>query len=175
MLKGSLISLNAVEEEDLNQLKIWRNNPSFRKYFREYRELNTAQQNIWFKNKVIEDDSTQMFSIRRLSDNVLLGCCGLIYINWIHRHADLSLYIGFNNQYIDSEGYAHESCSLLFNYGFQELGLNKIWTEIYDFDNKKLELYKKFGFKLDGVLRENYFYKNNWYDSKVLSLLKKEY
>ena len=63
----------------------------------------------------------------------------------------------------------------LLNYGFEELDLNKIWTEIYEFDNKKLELYNKFSFKLDGVLRENYFYKNNWYDSKVLSLLKKEY
>ena len=175
MLDGLKVYLTAVEKEDLNQLKIWRNNPSFRKYFREYRELNSAQQNIWFKNKVVEDDSTQMFAIRRLDDNILLGCCGLVYINWIHRHADLSLYIGFDNQYIDNEGYAQESCSILLNYGFEELGLNKIWTEIYEFDNKKLELYNKFGFKLDGVLRENYFYKNNWYDSKVLSLLKKEY
>ena len=57
------VYLTAVEKED-QQLKIWRNNPSFRKYFREYRELNSAQQNIWFKNKVVEDDSTQMFAIR---------------------------------------------------------------------------------------------------------------
>ena len=43
MLDGLKVYLTAVEKEDLNQLKIWRNNPSFRKYFREYRELNSAQ------------------------------------------------------------------------------------------------------------------------------------
>ena len=103
MLDGLKVYLTAVEKEDLNQLKIWRNNPSFRKYFREYRELNSAQQNIWFKNKVVEDDSTQMFAIRRLDDNILLGCCGLVYINWIHRFADFCLYL-YDELYIDNIG-----------------------------------------------------------------------
>ena len=43
MLKGRHVSLFAVEKEDLQQLRDWRNNPDFRKHFREYRELNLAQ------------------------------------------------------------------------------------------------------------------------------------
>ena len=116
-----------------------------------------------------------MFSIRLNEDNSLIGCCGFVYINWIHRHADLSLYIGYNNAYIDDKGYAYESCELLLNYGFNELGLNKIWTEIYDFDEKKKSLYDKFGFNQDGLLREHYWYDKKWWNSRILSILSKEY
>ena len=69
MLVGKKVSLHAVENEDLNQLKDWRNNTEFRKHFREYRELNMRQQEIWFEEKVVKDPNTLMFSIRRVDDN----------------------------------------------------------------------------------------------------------
>ena len=174
MLKGKHVSLFVVEKEDLQQLCDWRNNPDFRKHFREYRELNMAQQEKWFEEKVVKDNTTLMFSIRRNDDDELLGCCGFVYINWVHRHADLSLYIGWKDAYIDSEGYAEESCRLLLDYGFNELCLNKIWTEIYEFDDKKKALYDKLGFHQDGLLRQNYWYDGKWWDSRMLSKLAKD-
>ena len=104
-----------------------------------------------------------------------MGCCGFVYINWVHRHADLSLYIGWEDAYIDNEGYAEESCMLLLDYGFKELCLNKVWTEIYEFDDKKKALYDKFGFQQDGLLRQNYWYEGQWWDSRILSLLSYDY
>ena len=175
MLKGNLVSLYAVEKEDLGQLRDWRNNPDFRKHFREYRELNICQQEIWFKDKVVKDNATLMFSIKRNDDNSLLGCCGFVYINWVHRHADLSLYIGWKDAYIDREGYAKESCQLLLDYGFNELSLNKVWTEIYEFDEKKKALYDKIGYLQDGLLRQNYWYDGRWWDSRILSVLNIDY
>ena len=174
MLKGNLVGLTAVERSEIEQFRIWRNNPGLRKFFREYRELNSDMQEKWFQNIANKDDPVIMLSIRRLSDNELLGCCGLLYINWIHRHAELSLYIGFDNAYIDNHGYAYESCILLLEYGFKELGLNKISTEVYEFDVKKDSLLKKFGFHLDGILRKNYFYEGKWWDSKIYSILSTE-
>ncbi len=175
MIKGDLISLYAVEKEDLVQLRDWRNNSEFRKHFREYREINMQQQQDWFENKVVKDNTTLMFSIKRNKDNKLLGCCGFVYINWVHKHADLSLYIGWKEAYIDREGYAKESCNLLLDYGFNELSLNKVWTEIYEFDKKKKELYDAIGFHQDGLLRQNYFNDGRWWDSRILSILKDEF
>lgn len=175
MLKGKKVYLCAIEKEDLENLRNWRNNEDFKKYFREYRQINSQMQEKWFEDKVINDISTIMFSIKRMEDNKLLGCCGLCYINWIYRHADLSLYIGHEEAYIDDEGYALESCKLLFEYGFNQLGLNKIWTEIYEFDEKKRYLYENIGLKIDGVLRENYFYDGKWWNSLILSILKNDF
>jgi len=175
MLIGDRVLLTAVEREDLPFLKNWRNNPEFRKYFREYRELNDAMQELWFENKVVRDHTTEMFALRERKTNELLGCCGLVYINWLHRHADFSIYIGWQAKYIDDAGYAEESCRLLLRYAFAELNLNKVWTEIYEFDQKKLDLYTKLGFRQDGLLRQNYFYDGRWWDSRMLSLLADEF
>jgi RimJ/RimL family protein N-acetyltransferase len=175
MIKGKKVKLTAVERGDLQQLRDWRNKPEFRKYFREYRELSEADQNYWYETKVLKDPSTLMFSIRRADNDELIGCCGLVYIHWVYRHADLSLYIGWGNSYIDDHGYAEESCRLLLDYGFRDLGLNKIWTEIYVFDEKKKRLYEKLAFKVDGILRRNYFYDGKFWDSYILSILASEW
>lgn len=175
MLKGEKVCLVAIEEEDIEQLRNWRNFPGFRKHFREYREINKKMQRQWFERDVVENDRTIMFAVRNLVNQELLGCCGLCYINWVHRNADLSLYIGWKDAYIDDEGYAEEACNLLFIYGFRELGLKKIWTEIYEFDEKKLELYRNLGFHKDGILRKNYIYDGKWWDSYILSLLDEEF
>lgn len=116
-----------------------------------------------------------MFAIRDVKNEELLGCCGLCYINWVHRNSDLSLYIGKDNLYIDDTGYAEESCRLLFDYGFLELGLEKIWSELYEFDQKKITLYQKLGMQVDGTLRNQYYYDGKWWDSKLLSILHKEW
>ncbi|MBF0123442.1 MAG: GNAT family N-acetyltransferase [Candidatus Omnitrophica bacterium] len=175
MLKGRQVGLVALEREDLKQLMDWRNKPEFRKHFREYRELNMELQEKWYRESVQSNPVVMMFGIRRLSDNELLGCCGLVYIHPVYRFADLSLYMGWNDSYIDEQGYADEACRLLFNYGFKDLGLNKIWTEIYSFDDKKKKLYDSLGFKLDGVLRQNCFHEGKFWDSYVLSLLASEW
>ena len=116
-----------------------------------------------------------MFGIIELETNELIGVCGLCYINWVNGNADLSLYIGKNDCYIDDTGLAEESCKILFKYAFGELRLNRIWTEIYTIDKKKIALYKKLGMNIDGTLRESYFYNGKFIDSYIFSVLKKEF
>lgn len=55
------------------------------------------------------------------------------------------------------------------------MNLNKLWAEIYQIDNKKLDFFTKRGFNIDANLREHYFHKGQYYTSHILSLLKKEY
>ena len=63
----------------------------------------------------------------------------------------------------------------MFRYGFSELGLEKIWTEIYEFDKPKYELYQELGFHEDGILRKQYFHDGKWWNSYMLSLLNEEF
>jgi RimJ/RimL family protein N-acetyltransferase len=174
MIKGKKVGLRAIEKSDLELLKQWRNIPSFRKNFREVRELNSFNQETWFE-KTNKSPNDFMFMFVRLEDGELLGAGGLLYINWIIRSADFSFYIGFNEEYIDQEGYAEEAADLLIKYGFNNLNLNKIWMELYEFDSKKLTFFKeKFGFNTDGVLRENCFEDGRYWNSYIISLTRKD-
>ncbi|CAM5561237.1 Spermidine N(1)-acetyltransferase OS=Lysinibacillus sphaericus OX=1421 GN=speG_4 PE=4 SV=1 [Lysinibacillus sphaericus] len=145
MLKGNLVGLRAIEKTDLTQLLQWRNNPEFRRFFREYRELNSENQLLWFEKYVINDPNTIMFAIVELATEKLIGACGLCYIDWVNRNADFSIYIGKNNLYIDAS-FAIEAAQLMEKYGFEELNLHRLWAEIYSIDEAKIKFFKELEF-----------------------------
>lgn len=164
MIKGQVVGLRAIEKEDLPQLLEWRNQPEFRQYFREYRELNSDHQIVWYEKYVINDPSTRMFAIVELSTNELIGACGLCYIDWINRNADFSIYIGKDNLYIDDK-YAVEAAKLMEKYGFEELNLHRLWAEIYSIDEKKMTFFKNLGFKKEGHFKDTHWTLGKWVDS----------
>lgn len=172
MIDGKKIFLAAVERENIEQLRQWRNNPSLKKYFREYREISSYMQENWFKNKVIGDSEQVNFEIHDGESNKLIGHCGLYYIEWIHRHAEFGIYIGDDE--FRSGGYGSDALRTLVGYGFNDLNLNKIWCEVYD-NNDALQVYEHIGFVYEGKMRQNYFNEGKYWDSHILSMLRSDY
>lgn len=170
MLKGKYVGLRAIEEADLPTLLSWRNDPSLRKYFREYRELNSTQQKDWFNSKVNNDLCTRMFSILNLETDELLGACGLCYIDWINRSADFSIYLGYQSIYLDQQ-LATDAAEIMRRYAYTELGLHRLWAEVYAFDLVKIAFFHQLKFVLDGTHRQTHWHDNQWSDSLFFSHL----
>ncbi|WP_179337521.1 MULTISPECIES: GNAT family N-acetyltransferase [Winogradskyella] len=176
MIKGEKVGLRALEREDLKYLRDWRNKEDFRRNFREVRELSLTDQEKWFESIQNTKHINFMFTIVDLESNEPIGAAGLLYINWINRSADFSFYIGKDDIYIDDKDASLEAVNLLIKYGFNNLNLNKIWMELYEFDTKKIDIFtKKFNFKQDGLLRENCFEDGKYWDSYLISLLSKDF
>jgi len=174
MIEGLGVGLRAIERDDLATLLAWRNRPDFRRYFREYRELGLDQQQRWYEQTALADPNMRMFAIVERGSNRLLGACGLCYIDWINRTADFSLYIGADALYID-ERFAPDAGHALLRYGFEELGLHRVWCEIYDFDTAKQHLLPALGFRLDGRHRETHWAEGGWHDSLFYGILDREF
>jgi RimJ/RimL family protein N-acetyltransferase len=170
VLKGKIVGLRAIERADLPALLAFRNKPEFRRFFREYRELSSSDQERWFETVVLKDPSVRMFSIVEPHNDRLLGACGLCYINWVDRNADLSIYIGANDLYIDDK-FAPDAARTLIRYGFDEVGLHRIWAEIYSIDEQKQKFFSDLGFALDGRHRESHWTEGGWVDSLFYGLL----
>lgn len=174
MIVNKNIGLRAIEKSDLGKLKDWRNKTEFRKNFREFKELNDFDQDVWYE-KICKSKNDYMFGIIELKNNELIGVCGLTYIDWIIRSADFSFYIGKDNLYIE-DSLSLDASLCLIKYGFEILNLNKIWMELYEFDSKKLNFFQNnFGFSVDGKLRHNCFFEGKYWDSFILSLLSSEF
>ena len=172
MLIGNKITLEAVEEKDLPPLLKWRNNADFRQYFREYRELTFDHHLKWYKDKILNDDSWQFFAVRDQASQKLIGSTGLTYIHWVYRTAELSIMIGDTD--FHGGGYGADTLQTLLRYGFKNLNLNKVWCEVYD-NNSAVKLYRKTGFRDEGVLRQHVFKNGHYHDALILSILKSEY
>lgn len=170
MILGKYVGLRALEKEDLPQLMEWRNNPNMRKFFRETDEINSFNQEKWFESVVAKNSIHKMFAIVKSDTNELMGACGLCYIDWVNRSADFSIYLGYENLYID-EKLAIEAAQLMRDYGFDILNLHRLWAEIYSIDDPKKDFFDTLSFTLDGTLRETYWYEGKWHDSLFYSLL----
>lgn len=157
-----MINIRAIEKYDIEQLRLWRND--LYRYFRQYKPISTVEQIKWYNTT-----KDIMFAI--VDDEKLIGCCGLCYIDFKNRNADLSIYIG--DVYIDNR--AIEALSLLFDYGFRELGLERIYNDIFFNDLKKKDLLEYIGMKQEGIVRNKYYRYDKFHDALLFGILKEEW
>ncbi|WP_186647732.1 GNAT family N-acetyltransferase [Fluviispira vulneris] len=173
MIQFESIYLMPIEEKYLKILQIWRNNSEFRQYFREYKELNYDDQQRWLNKINSENSNNLMFGVFDSLTKELIGVCGLCNINFIYRNAELSMYIGINNLYID-DVYAPDVATALIRYAYFDLNLERIWCEVYEIDIKKSKLIEKIGFKKEGILRNNVFKNGKYLNSIIYGVIRSE-
>jgi RimJ/RimL family protein N-acetyltransferase len=176
MLTGEHVGLRAIERGDLPTLLAWRNEPTLRRFFRERRELSMQDQLAWYERITAGPcrSDTLMFAIAELAGGELVGACGLCYIAWADRSAELSLYIGSNALYIDRT-LAPDAALILIRQAFAELDLRRLWVEVYAYDTPKAQLLRALGFALEGRLREHRFHEGAHHDSLFFGLLRSEW
>ena len=170
MLTGAHTALRALEEEDLEPLRQWRNRPELRRYFREHREISKSMQRRWYDNTVLNDPNTRMFAVVEADGGRLLGAAGVCWIDWRNRSGDFSIYLGADELYID-DVFAPDAGRVLMTYAFDELGLNRLWAEIYDHDTPKQALLPALGFVQEGRHRQTTLVGGRFVDSLFYSVL----
>lgn len=83
--------------------------------------------------------------------------------------------IVIGNKQFWGKGIAKKAIDVLFAYGFNNLGLNKLSCEVYDYNKRSITFMKKIGMHLDGILREDRIVRNQFVDVYLFSILRKEY
>jgi hypothetical protein len=162
--------LRALEVDDLPMLKKWRNQKHVRATTREFRLLNMINQKDWFESLFKENPPKNiMFGIASKSGG-LLGVCGLTYVDWKNRHAEMSIFFAKSGWQKTKE--AAETISMLLNYGFAELNLHRIWAEIFETAPDNIKLFEKMKFKKEGTLRDKLWRDGAWYNSFIYSTVR---
>ena len=169
MLTGEHVVLRAIEPDDLETLRTWRNDPALRRNFRQREAISADQQRSWYE-RMSADPNQHLYAIE--AGGMLVGAGGLLYVDTVSRHADFSLYIG--GSYVD-DMYAPDAARVLLDHGFGELGLHRVWVEVYAFDTKKQALVEQLGFALEGRHRDHRHEDGRWYDSLFYGLLSGEW
>ena len=169
MIEGKIVNLRALEKEDLELLKKWRNDKKTRIHTREYRLLNMINQKNWFESIHKQNPPNAiMFGIEN-KNKKLIGVCGLTYIDWKNRHAEISNIISINNWQRTKE--AKDTLDLLIKYGFDELNLHRLWVEIFETIPENIKLFEKMRFKKEGTLRDKLWRNSKWHDSFIYSMI----
>jgi len=65
--------------------------------------------------------------------------------------------------------------NVLIDFIFNQMNINKIKLDVYSFNERAIKSYKKSGFIIEGVLRDEIYRDGKYYDKIVMGLLKKDY
>ena len=114
-----------------------------------------------------------MFVMVSKNTNEEVGICGLQKIDWHKKNAFLRIIIG-NKKYWDGKT-ALEAEKLLFDFAFNELHLNKIYSLIHMNNLGQCKLVERLGMQKDGIIREHFLQNQKYIDAFLYSILSREY
>jgi RimJ/RimL family protein N-acetyltransferase len=150
LIVGDRIQLRPLEKGDLENRVRWFNDPEVSENLILDEKLNLEKTIKWF-DCAQKDESRRDFVIETV-DKQPIGFVGFRKISKENRSACVYIVIGKKSYW--GKGIGTEALSILIQWGFFELALNKIWSTVKFTNTVSLALLKKVGFNEEGLLRE---------------------
>lgn len=172
-LAGERIILREYREEDYPYMRSWVNDYEITKYLSNifmypHTELDT--ENFL---KAMMEGRYRGFVIAHKETEEYIGQVDLINIDWPNRVGTIGIVIGTKENL--GKGYGSEALKLLLEFAFMKLNLNKLELDVRAFNDRAIKCYKKLGFQVEGVLRENFYDNGQYTDTIRMGILKREW
>lgn len=120
-----------------------------------------------------ENSSTRIFEIHSVADQKLIGVVSILGIDEQNKRCFVESVIG-KKEY-RNRGYGKKALQHSLQYCFDELGMNKVSTFSFDFNDKWLAIVQDAGFVQEGCLRQHALKNGDYCDKLLFSILKEEY
>jgi diamine N-acetyltransferase len=98
--------------------------------------------------------NAERIAIVTRADRTPIGAMAFLHHDQIHRRAELRKLIG--NPADRGQGYAREAARLWIRFGFEVLGLRKIYLDTLDTNLRNIRLNESLGFVVEGILRNEF-------------------
>jgi RimJ/RimL family protein N-acetyltransferase len=106
------------------------------------------------------------------SNQEIVGVVSFVKVNKTHRNAELGYWVG---KPYWNKGFATEAAMRILEFGFNGLGLERIFSKCF-FDNlSSRKVMEKIGMKYEGKFRHEVFKENRFIDMTYYSILKEDW
>lgn len=132
--------------------------------------LEEAQRMIADSHQAFAEGAAYTFAVVRDSNDTLVGYCEL-KIQTQHRRGEIAYWIGRPYWW---QGYATEAAKCVVQFGFEELGLNRIYAHVIKGNAASVKVLRKAGLRLEGTQRQGIQKGNEFLDVEFYGLLREE-
>jgi UDP-4-amino-4,6-dideoxy-N-acetyl-beta-L-altrosamine N-acetyltransferase len=157
------------KEVQLQILKI-RNEKHIREWMFTQGEIKEEDHFAWIER--LKEDKSQFCLVVINENSQPIGSVNLKKISIENKSAELGFYKSKKNE---EKGLMIKSLCTIINYSFDQLGLEKIYTEVFEGNIKSLNLHKKLKFTEEGYLRSHIIVKEKRIGVHLFGLLKSEW
>jgi len=175
-MEGKLVRLRAYEKSDLDAVMKWVNDEEVTDFLAggmlTYPVSSIAEEKF-IEAAAKSSDTDKSFVIETLAERKYLGGVAFHAINWLNRSAGLGITIGDKSCW--GRGYGTDAMRVMMRLGFDKMNLHRLWLHVYDYNQRAIASYERCGFKREGALREDRFYRGRYHDTIVMGILDSEY
>ena len=152
-----IVKIRPLDRKDKSELARLANNKNVWDNLRDYIPFPYAESDAEnFIALVSGEQPQQTFAIDY--GHRLVGVIGLVLQKDVYRHsAEIGYWIG---EPFWGNGIATKAVELVTDYGFEQLGLHRIYTGVFSFNRASMKVLEKNGFEKEAVLK-NAIIKNN--------------
>lgn len=170
MMQDVRITIRKFEKSDIPKKVEWINNPENNRFLHYNIPLSVEGTERWFDS---HDGETTRYDAVIEADGVPVGTIGLLSID--RKNSKAEYYIAMGETSYKGKGVAKEASKLILAYGFEELGLNRIYlfTEVDNIAAQKL--FERVGFKREGILKQDVYSHGAFADRIAYGFLKEEW
>ena len=174
LLRGSSITLRALDPADLPVLAQWWSDPAtslLQSNTVRPRPAGAAEAlfSTWSENK---DPGSVGFSIASTADGRLLGHLTLHGAVLPERAATLAIMIG---PQFTGQGFGTDAVRTAVRYGFEQMGLNRLELRTLAVNARARAAYAKAGFVHEGQLRQSAYLAGAFHDQVVMGMLRQDW
>lgn len=132
--------------------------------------LDMARDFICRSNKATEAKELLGFGI--YLNEVLVGSVGFVYFDWKAARTEIGYWIDREYQ---GKGIVSNGCKALLDLAFNDLELNRVEIRCSSRNVKSAAIPRRFGFRLEGHLRQSEFRNGEFHDFFVFGMLRSEW
>lgn len=148
------VYLRSLEMEDLARIHRWHNDAElYESLVPPYRFVSAAAVEQWLRKRTTYSTDEVALAICLSGNSDHIGNIYLRSINWVARHAVLSMFIG--DPAHQSKGYGQAAIRLVMRHAFENLGLFRLCLKVMADNERAIRAYEKCGFQVEGRLRRH--------------------
>ncbi len=167
------VNLRPIELSDLEHIMEWVNDQEVVGKFNDLGKITTREEEQKYLERIIASDKGQLYAIETADGNYV-GNIGLHDIDQVRKSARFGLIIG-KKQYW-GQGYAQSAIQALLEVAFQQQCLQIVWEKFLTTNEKMKHInVDKYGFRIDGILPDEYFKDGKYYDMIKVSMIADNY
>jgi RimJ/RimL family protein N-acetyltransferase len=162
-------------EEDWEAVLTYQSDPLYLRYnpWTQRSEAGVREFVGWFlANQQEQPRAKFQLAVILKGEGRLIGNCGV-------RVNDPELREGNIGYELDprhwGRGYATEAAREIVRFGFEELGLHRIWSWCVAENVGSARVLEKVGMRQEGYLREKEYYRGRWWDQRLFAILDREW
>ena len=167
------MSLHAFGEEYCELVRNWRNSREVYYNLFTWVHITPEMQKQWYDSKTRSGEINNYFIIKENKNSTPIGLIYAGAVELAHQRATFGFFIPDEKSRLP--GFAMEAEFLFLNYQFDHCNLNKITCDVFLFNEAVVNMHKKFGFEVEGHLKEHIMHDGTLKDVILLGLRKSRY